>query len=134
MENFYKTEYETTDISIEDLCSKYNITTEDIPQHDSWVKSSDIILVPDTQDIIDIVPDVSSNKVLLDDIQQFKASTLKIAKDRISNEGFTIDTKEMKDLVSIVDTIEKSIVDKKDTGATVNILVQNIQSRFKDDC
>ena len=45
-----------------------------------------------------------------------------------------LETKEVKDLVSIVDTIEKSLKPKEDKAPLqVNVLVQNLMEA-KDDC
>ena len=133
MENFYKTEYETSQLSIEDLCIKYDITVSDIPNHSSWVKQSAEPLDLDIIVANDIVPDVSSDVAILENVQQFKRMAVKQAKERIATDTM-MDTKELKDLVSVVDTIEKSLTGKNDSGTTVNVLVQNIQQRFKDDC
>ena len=43
--------------------------------------------------------------------------------------------KEFKDVVAIVDSIEKSYKDTKDPqGTTINIAIQNLVEKFSDDC
>ena len=47
-----------------------------------------------------------------------------------------VDTKEFKDIVSIIDTIEKSIEPKKTDAPTIqlNVMVQNLMAGIPDDC
>ena len=70
------------------------------------------------------------------EIAKFKNDTLVWAKAKLdADKGvLELETKEVKDLVSMVDTIEKSYKPKeKDDVVVVNVLVQNLMEA-KDDC
>ena len=70
------------------------------------------------------------------EIAKFKKDTLIWAKAKLdADKGvLELETKEVKDLVSMVDTIEKSYKPKeKDDVVVVNVLVQNLMEA-KDDC
>lgn len=83
-----------------------------------------------------IIPSIDKemDTLMLDDIASFKKSTLQWAKSKLADEGSLLETKEVKNLVSIVDTIEKSVKPKEEANTTVvNVLVQNLMEA-KDDC
>ena len=70
------------------------------------------------------------------EIAEFKKDTLVWAKSKLdADKGvLELETKEVKDLVSMVDTIEKSYKPKeKEDVVVVNVLVQNLMEA-KDDC
>jgi len=139
----YKIEYETSDISIEDLCKKYDIATKDLKGYTKWQKilssEDDIIDEPEPQKTIDILDtNIVTNEtkeVLLDDIDTFKRLAVKQAVKFIKEDAQFAEVKEFKDMVAIVDSIEKSYKDVKDPiGTTINIAIQNLVERFSDDC
>jgi len=155
----YRNEYETTDITKEELCLKYSIEHSNIPDIDSWTKptndesqepkttidNSDIILdttiVTPTLDTKKIKKLASSKLVktpaepaVADKIKDFKEFAIDHALHFIKHDAEFAEVKEFKDMVAIVDSIEKSYKDTKDQGPTVNILIQNLAEKFKDDC
>lgn len=113
----YRMEYENTDISIEDLKTKYTLTEADIQGNKHWKKP------PSTP------PQTNSTK---SNIESFKVLVVEKALEYI--ECGLRDPKELKDLVTIVDTIEKSYGKPETTTPTINILVQNLVEKYKDDC
>lgn len=166
----YKKEYETTDISVENLCLKYDLNIEDLRGCEEWAKDSepiDILTEPieaevittisaeveENQDIIvptivgsDITPSnpsdstevTSTQKKILKDLETFKLGAVKECLRFIKNDARYAEVKEFKDMVAIADSIEKSYKDVQDpAGHTINILIQNLNQRFKevpDDC
>ncbi len=147
----YQIEYETTPISLEDLKEKYNLTDKDLKGSSTWVKSindnnpNTNTIVPNTNDntIVStnntpnsIVPTNNSN-VEFDnskferDIQSFKEQALKYCKDFMALEAAHASTKEVKDIVAIIASIEPK--QQAQSTTQVNVLVQNLAERFKDD-
>jgi len=80
-----------------------------------------------TQPIVPTKPiDISTS------IVSFKENVVKYANEALED---TLDIKEVKDLTSIITMIENSLSDtNKDANPTINILVQNILDKQKDDC
>jgi len=142
----YKAEFETSNISLEDLLTKYNITKKELGSTLRWEKR--VGIVPDNtykrKDIIkpDIAPNLEPGAIVLDEnfldiIQDTKklalASTKQFFED-YNNEEVT--TKEFKDMVVVLKDLESGelIRQGKNTGPTVNILIQNLTEKFQDDC
>ena len=135
----YQIEYESTEITIDELCYKYDIKKKDLKGHKDWEKPSTTTseeiqhtIVPTTTSTI--VPATTEHNSLIEDIMEFKRLALAQAMHFIKEEAKFAEVKEFKDIVSIVDSIDKSLKDTIDTGPTVNIMVQNIVEKFKDDC
>ena len=71
---------------------------------------------------------------LLSNIKTFKQDAVTWAKEKLVSEASLLETKEVKDLTAIIDSIEKSVTLKdKEPTQVVNILVQNLMDA-KDDC
>jgi len=71
---------------------------------------------------------------LEDGILTFKHNMLDWANNQLKDNSSYLEIKEMKDLNSIVKDLEASTLKKDDTSTTtVNILVQNMLDRYKDD-
>jgi len=130
----YQIEFETSDITIEQLCEKYDVTTKQLKGYTKWSKSKRLPQPTETTNIVNSNSnnDNSSEEVLAD-IKEFKSLAMQHALKFMKNDAQFAEVKEFKDIVAIVDSIEKSYKDTKDTGPTVNVLVQNITERFKDD-
>lgn len=153
----YKAEFETSNISLEDLLTKYNITKEELGSTTMWEKRAGVGIVPDPtykrKDIIkpeltskscDIAPNPGQDIIVLDEEEDFLdiiQDTKKLA--LISTKQFFEDydtdevtTKEFKDMVGVLKDLESGelIRQGKDSGPTVNILIQNLTEKFKDDC
>lgn len=149
LRELYRAEYETDpDITIDELCTKHNIERTALgPTHD-WQKvidlpTSSVIPTSPTDDIepgkalptqIPIVSkdvtDVSSPKDMIDN---FKQITLAEALYRMKTEANELAIKDMRELVALVDVIDKSYNKSTDTN-TINIVVQNVIAKYVDDC
>ncbi len=71
---------------------------------------------------------------LIADIVEVKQEILSWTKEKILTEAAMLQTKEVKDLMAIIDTLEKSIKPKDENPVVqVNVLVQSLMEA-KDDC
>lgn len=74
---------------------------------------------------------------LLSEIHEVKKSILKKAKETIDDD-YGVDTKELKDLTSIVKSLEDGELNKQGKGPqqgnTVVVAIQNLVEKFRDDC
>lgn len=88
-----------------------------------------------TQDI-DKLPQTEASDSNLKKIEEFKELALDHCLKFMKKDAQFSEVKEFKDVVAIVNTLETSY-QKTDPDAgkpTINILVQNLVERFKDDC
>lgn len=172
----YRTEYETTNITLKELMEKYDLTYEDIPGHEQWAQHkstastkltkqpptrarktkkvdkliSDIISEP-VQPLVTIdeptitleplpakptIATTEPTETQLDKIAQFKELALDHCINFMNKDAKFSEVKEFKDIVAIVDTLEKSYqkVDPEAGKPTINILINNLMERFNDDC
>lgn len=137
----YKVEFETTPITLHELLIKYNITQEELGSTDMWekrVKPTEIITKPRAphKNLPDITLD---DKSMLDEIDDTKKLILVKVKEYFSEDGDSefASTKEFKDMVGVLKDLEAGELVKEgkaDKGPTINILVQNLTERFRDDC
>jgi hypothetical protein len=130
-------EFETTEITIEEICDKYSIKPSQLKGYTKWkrrfvqeVKPSDIIVAPTTSPA---TPPIETNSKIQDDINIFKTKAVKYALEQIEDTKY-LEIREFKDLVSIVSTVETSIAKNDDSVNTVNIMIQNIMNKYQDDC
>lgn len=87
---------------------------------------------PDITEINEAEQDESVTRIL-EKISSFKEKAVDYALDMMSMVG---DTKELKDLISSVTAIEATYKDlrPKDNTPVINIAIQNLVDRFRDDC
>lgn len=138
----YQLEYEANeDMTIDHLCEKYNITTKDLPGYTKWKhntsKKDPITLPQKPQPITPTLVPQSPNEApptIAQDIEEFKSLAVKKALRFIKDEADYATVKEFKDIVSVVDSIDKSYGPEESTEPQINILINNITSRFVDDC
>lgn len=72
---------------------------------------------------------------IMEDIEEFKRLAVKHAVRFIREDVAFADVKDFKDMVAVVDSIEKSYKNTpQQQQTTINIAVQNLVERFKDDC
>jgi len=138
----YKVEFETTPITIEELLVKYEITKEELGSTDIWekrVKPTEIITKPRApqKNLPDTILD--DEKSMLDEIDDTKKLVLVKVKEYFGVDGDSdfASTKEFKDMVGVLKDLEAGELvkaGKDDKGPTINILVQNLTERFRDDC
>jgi hypothetical protein len=145
----YKTEFETTDITITELLKKYSITKRKLKGHEDWTKHQTIQLqqdfINDQQTLLLTAPATNMpttttcastiSKTNAEKIEAFKTAALDRALLFIEVDAQFAEVKEFKDIVAIVDSIEKSYqkVDPEAGKSTVNLFVQQIMAQFKDD-
>lgn len=141
----YKTEYENSSITKEAIQKKYSLTEEDTKE---WSKTKSkepqvitpTLITPQTQQLPTdpeepSEPDNIDKAEVMKDIGSFKEKVVTYALAEMNSpQANLLEIKEVKDLVHMVNTVETSFKDDKDTGPTFNILIQNITERFRDDC
>lgn len=141
--NLIKLEYEAGS-EIETVLDKYKVTREQIGEPE-WLLKPRVKVLPAPQQplapaVVTIAPpapqepeqDESVVRVL-EKISSFKEKAVDYALDMMSMVG---DTKELKDLISSVTAIEATYKDlrPKDNTPVINIAIQNLVDRFRDDC
>ena len=143
--NLMKLEYEAG-AEISTILDKYKITKEQLGEPE-WLSKPRVtirpaqqplapavvtIAQPASQDINEIEQDESVTRIL-EKISSFKEKAVDYALDMMSMVG---DTKELKDLISSVTAIEATYKDlrPKDNTPVINIAIQNLVDRFRDDC
>lgn len=164
-----KAEYETTPISIEELCIYHQVQPSDLRGYTKWEKklhliepinSFDLFLEPEplqilteptqistvladsattivipTKSDISSVPKEEDIDELKTDIKECKVLAIKRCKDFLTNDAKFAEIKEIKDIVSIVTDIDKSVVESKvPQGNTYTVLINNLIANFRDDC
>ena len=153
--NLMKLEYEAG-AEIDTILDKYKITKEQLGEPE-WLSKPRVtilpalnkspasiepnkplapavvtIATPASQDLNEVEQDESVTRVL-EKISSFKEKAVDYALDMMSMVG---DTKELKDLISSVTAIEATYKDlrPKDNTPVINIAIQNLVDRFRDDC
>lgn len=136
--NLIKLEYEAGS-EIETVLDKYKVTREQIGEPE-WLSKPRVTVLPAPQQptVVTLVQpeaqeqDESVTRVL-EKISSFKEKAVDYALDMMSMVG---DTKELKDLISSVTAIEATYKDlrPKDNTPVINIAIQNLVDRFRDDC
>lgn len=159
----YKAEYEHTNITIEALLKKYQLDKEDIEGYEEWRKPGEqpaTILAPLTQvatligskpktkkqttvdkiimqaEVVTPTESKTIEQTHIDKIEEFKVKALDHCLKFMNKDAQFSEVKEFKDIVAIVDSLEKSYqkVDPDAGKPTINILINNLMARFQDDC
>ena len=144
--NLMKLEYEAG-AEISTILDKYKITKEQLGEPE-WLSKPRVTILPAhqqplapavvtiaqpaSQDLNEAEQDESVTRIL-EKISSFKEKAVDYALDMMSMVG---DTKELKDLISSVTAIEATYKDlrPKDNTPVINIAIQNLVDRFRDDC
>lgn len=153
--NLMKLEYEAG-AEIDTILDKYKITKEQLGEPE-WLTKPRVTILPAlnkspasiepnkplapavvtiaqpaSQDLNEAEQDESVTRIL-EKISSFKEKAVDYALDMMSMVG---DTKELKDLISSVTAIEATYKDlrPKDNTPVINIAIQNLVDRFRDDC
>ena len=153
--NLMKLEYEAG-AEISTILDKYKITKEQLGEPE-WLSKPRVTILPalnktpasrteptlapavvtiaqqpDITEINEAEQDESVTRIL-EKISSFKEKAVDYALDMMSMVG---DTKELKDLISSVTAIEATYKDlrPKDNTPVINIAIQNLVDRFRDDC
>jgi hypothetical protein len=135
----YRIEFETTPITIPELCDKYDLTTKDLKGYTKWKKHAPRkdIITPQKTDIITDSPiesEESTDISLKGKIARAKELAVDKALEILETPSRFLEIKEFKDVVSVIDTLEKSTKDQKPEGNTTVVLIQNIMNSAMDDC
>ena len=153
--NLMKLEYEAG-AEIDTILDKYKITKEQLGEPE-WLSKPRVTILPalnktpasrteptlapavvtiaqqpNITEINEAEQDESVTRIL-EKISSFKEKAVDYALDMMSMVG---DTKELKDLISSVTAIEATYKDlrPKDNTPVINIAIQNLVDRFRDDC
>ena len=146
--NLMKLEYEAG-AEISTILDKYKITKEQLGEPE-WLTrpratilpapasrteptlAPAVVTIAQPADINEVEQDESVTRIL-EKISSFKEKAVDYALDMMSMVG---DTKELKDLISSVTAIEATYKDlrPKDNTPVINIAIQNLVDRFRDDC
>lgn len=153
--NLMKLEYEAG-AEIDTILDKYKITKEQLGEPE-WLSKPRVTILPalnktpasrteptlapavvtiaqqpNVTEINEAEQDESVTRIL-EKISSFKEKAVDYALDMMSMVG---DTKELKDLISSVTAIEATYKDlrPKDNTPVINIAIQNLVDRFRDDC
>ena len=146
----YQMEYGMGGLTVVDLCSKYKVKRKQLKGYTKWqqppaqppeqTNSTQVIVEPLSKHDIEVlqkpgeVEIVPEENQLLADIALFKKKAVKYALDSITDPEY-LEVREFKDLVSIVDTVEKSEkADGPAAATTVNVMINNMMAGLKDDC
>lgn len=144
-----KLEYEAG-AEIDTILDKYKITKEQLGEPE-WLSKPRVMILPAPASIepnkqlapavVTIAQPADLNEAeqdesvtrILEKISSFKEKAVDYALDMMSMVG---DTKELKDLISSVTAIEATYKDlrPKDNTPVINIAIQNLVDRFRDDC
>ena len=148
-------EYETTDITIDDLCLKHNVNLKDLRGYEAWNKPLElqpivieepIVITKPTEEPVVLTPPIVPKKPespekqtivskdIKDKVAEFKELAMEEALRFIRKDVKFAEIKEFKDMVAIVDSIDKSLQKPTSSAPTINILVQNLAERYRDDC
>ena len=153
--NLMKLEYEAG-AEIDTILDKYKITKEQLGEPE-WLSKPRVTILPalnktpasrtepplapavvtiaqqpNITEVQEAEQDESVTRIL-EKISSFKEKAVDYALDMMSMVG---DTKELKDLISSVTAIEATYKDlrPKDNTPVINIAIQNLVDRFRDDC
>lgn len=144
--NLMKLEYEAG-AEISTILDKYKITKEQLGEPE-WLSKPRVTILPAQQPLAPAVVTIAQQPTMpeiteaeqdesvtriLEKISSFKEKAVDYALDMMSMVG---DTKELKDLISSVTAIEATYKDlrPKDNTPVINIAIQNLVDRFRDDC
>ena len=155
-------EYETTTITIDELCLYHGVPLKDLKGYKSWKKIAQAEPAIDIDSFLEVetpTPLTTMEEPVIEEVQLLPAptppppatqNTLDIAqlkldigtckqlaitrcKDFLTNDAKFAEIKEIKDVVAIVSDIDKSLAGTSQGGTTVNVLINNLIASFRDD-
>jgi hypothetical protein len=141
-----KAEFEASPLSIQELCDKYNIEQYELGDISKWNKTSATTTQPAIIPVVEpvkVAPSIPLDNIdkdeddLMVDILIAKRNALNAVKGFFEDLDLeNVPVKDVKDMMSILKDIEAGeLVKKKGNDApTVNLIIQNLVQRFKDDC
>ena len=166
-------EYETSSITIDELCLYHGVLLKELKGYKNWKKIANIeevdvshllvselpepvTTIAEVEPVIEEVPQTTTPSItqpqattlptVIDndsdiieeiraDIKTCKRLAMARCKEFLTNDAKFAEVKEIKDVVSIVNDIDKSLqVVKVADGTTVNVYINNLINNFRDDC
>jgi hypothetical protein len=135
-------------LAIEQIKEAYSLTNEDLPGHETWLakrkRTKKIDKILEATVVKPVIPQVAkpslpvaeAEETQLEKIEKFKELALDHCIRFMEKDAQFSEVKEFKDIVAIVDTLEKSYqkADPDSGKPTINIMINNLMERFKDDC
>lgn len=142
-----KAEFEKSNLTLEELCQKYNVELADLGDTSSWEKGKlpvqSIIsgeVLPPAQ-----APDPDTNNIapaeeydILDEIYKAKKEALVVVKDFFTGlDLYDTTPKDIKDMMAVLKDMEAGELAKRGKGgaqpASVQVIVQNIMNKFSQE-
>lgn len=139
----YQIEYQTSDITIDELCEKYGVVTKQLSGYTKWEKAeeppeviepAEIIIAPEAKPQPRDLDIADGEEEMKEQIGEFKKLAMAHAVKFMKDDAEFAEVKEFKDMVAIVDSIEKSYKGAEASGNTINIAIQKLVQKFEDDC
>lgn len=138
-------------LAIAQIKEAYSLTNEDLPGHEAWIvkptkgkRTKKIDEILEATVVKPTIPQVAkpslpvtkAEETQLEKIEKFKELALDHCIHFMEKDAKFAEVKEFKDIVAIVDTLEKSYqkADPNSGKPTINIMINNLMERFKDDC
>ena len=146
-------------IAIAQIKEAYSLTNEELPGHETWaqtqtpskrktkqakidkileaaVVTQPTVTTPVAKATTPAIPTTQPEDSQLVKIEKFKELALDHCINFMNKDAKFAEVKEFKDIVAIVDTLEKSYqkADPDSGKPTINIMINNLMERFKDDC
>lgn len=132
LKQYYQEEWESTpNLTLDELASKYAFDIEDLGDISDWRKHDEITIVPEVITSKQAVTDTKVDNIRKN-ITQYKQDVMKECVARLKL-AHTLDTKELKELTTVVDIVDKSLRSTAE-GQNINVLIQNIVNKYGDDC
>ena len=134
LKQYYQDEWENDPfLTIAELAKKYAFEPEELGDTSDWVKVNAPANLPTVHaEVLPAKSEDSSKSPVQQDIGTFKSQAIKECLIRLRTASM-MDTKELKDLVTTVDIIDRSLK-TNDSHQNVNVLIQNIINKYGDDC
>lgn len=132
LKQYYQAEWESDpSLTLQALADRYAFNIEDLGDTSDWKKSKEVVKVSVEPNIMPS-KQVATGNQLVDQIAEFKTRAIRECVNRLQYAD-SIDTKELKELVTTVDVIDKSLKATSE-GQNINVLIQNIVNKYGDDC
>lgn len=131
LKQYYQQEWETDPhLTIEELARRYAFDPIDLGDTTDWKKANEPAeLVPVTPE--PKLPATQSESPIQTHITEFKTKAIKECLHRLKLAN-VMEVRELKDLVTTVDIIDKSLRTSSDSQ-NINVLIQNIVNKYGDD-
>lgn len=123
--------YNTATLPLKEYLAQHNLTPAQVPGCLKWNKPTELIIAPTISTSIDsqdYVGNLSEAKELI------LAKALSLLQPDAKGKDGIDSVKEFKDVVSIIDTLDRQEKGTPTDEGSINIYIQQIMNNFKDDC